>query len=281
MSVLFTYKVQRHFSTLRVDDDDLIPLASDIQSVSCVGQEKCSPERRADLVWGKPEGDKTAIVVRGERWEEPFDRDALFLQTQYLLDQLFAYKLSDHLQLHAGTVVSPSGKAWIVCGDSGAGKTSLTLALLIGNWGWLSDEYALFNEMEAGTVFSFPRNFNIKEHSFPHFPETAGLKHGREIFSQKMQKRIRFVDPSDLQRGVLLPKAELGGFIFPRYEPNGKASGFSAISSLETANRLLTSAMNVPAWGPALLARAVQSAPAYTFSYEFPRDIIRLAEPIL
>src|SRR6185436_4050609 len=129
----------------------------------------------ADIVWQPVDDRLTKIIAGDQPWEENFDEDDLFLQTQFLLDQMFAHKLSAHLQIHAGAVVAPSGKAWIICGESGAGKTSLTLTLILNGWQWLSDEFAMLSREKPGFVLPFPRNFNIKEYSFVHFPETAGL----------------------------------------------------------------------------------------------------------
>ncbi len=48
------------------------------------------------------------------------------------------------LRFHAG-VVAHDGKGLVICGTSGAGKSSLTLALLRAGWEYLSDEIAVLD----------------------------------------------------------------------------------------------------------------------------------------
>jgi hypothetical protein len=61
---------------------------------------------------------------------------------------------------HAG-VVAHKGQAALVCGDSGAGKTTLTLALLRQGCAYLSDEVALVDRA-TGTVAAYPRSLGIR-----------------------------------------------------------------------------------------------------------------------
>jgi len=63
--------------------------------------------------------------------------------------------------VHAG-VVAHAGQAALVCGESGAGKTTLTLALLRQGCAYLSDEVALVDRT-SGTVEAYPRSLGIRE----------------------------------------------------------------------------------------------------------------------
>jgi len=61
---------------------------------------------------------------------------------------------------HAG-VVAHAGHAALVCGESGAGKTTLTLALLRQGCAYLSDEVALVDR-DTGMVAAYPRSLGIR-----------------------------------------------------------------------------------------------------------------------
>ena len=66
------------------------------------------------------------------------------------------------LQFHAA-VMSYKSKGWIFVGNSGSGKTSISIYLLKHGWGFLSDEFALVNP-STSELTSFPRNLIIKPH---------------------------------------------------------------------------------------------------------------------
>src|SRR6185436_6481782 len=124
------------------------------------------------------------------------------------------------------------GAGWLICGPSGSGKTSITLAALRLGWKWLSDEWIFFSARHPRTMLGFRRNFNLKEHSFSRFPETAGRAHSHELLVQGRQQRVRFVDPEILAPGLWREEADLTGIIFPRFEPE---SGRVEVHRLESA----------------------------------------------
>src|SRR5207247_1335232 len=59
-------------------------------------------------------------------------------------------------------VVAWGGRAALLCGDGGAGKSTLTLALLRRGCAYLSDEVALL-DLTAGNVRAYPRSLGIRE----------------------------------------------------------------------------------------------------------------------
>lgn len=60
-----------------------------------------------------------------------------------------------------GAVMAHEGAAFIFAGGSGGGKSALSLKLLAAGWGFLSDEFAVFDPIER-RVFSFPRALLIR-----------------------------------------------------------------------------------------------------------------------
>lgn len=84
--------------------------------------------------------------------------------------------LTRFIFVHAGAV-AVNGRAWLLVGESGAGKTSIVAALLQRHATYLSDEVALLDPA-AGTVASFDLPMAIK----PWTLTAAGsLPPGREV----------------------------------------------------------------------------------------------------
>jgi hypothetical protein len=62
--------------------------------------------------------------------------------------------------LHGAALLDRQGKAWLVAGPSGFGKTSLTLDLLTRGAGFLSDDYAPL-DLADGTIQPYPRTVGL------------------------------------------------------------------------------------------------------------------------
>ncbi len=87
-----------------------------------------------------------------------------------VLDRLAARGI---LGLHAG-VVEIDGRAVILAGRSGRGKTTLTLALVRGGAGWLTDELALVDGDDR-TMLPYPRAMHVSPGTRALLPELSFL----------------------------------------------------------------------------------------------------------
>lgn len=182
MSTLFQHRKLDYTTTLRVDAAELETLAADLHSSACISKESCAAETPADLVWQASADGKWQILLHGSVWPGVVQSQAdLFLQSDGLLDDLVRERLQEFPMLHAGGVVDSGGRAAVLCGGSGAGKTSLVTAGVLRGWRWLSDERLCFRHADPTLAEGFRRNFNLKERSFREFPETAGLASAREL----------------------------------------------------------------------------------------------------
>ncbi|HXV74958.1 MAG TPA: hypothetical protein VD788_01465 [Candidatus Polarisedimenticolaceae bacterium] len=69
-------------------------------------------------------------------------------------------RVSSHAVLHAGALVDGRGRALLISGPSGFGKTSLTLELLGRGLRFLSDDYAPL-ELASGRIQPYPRTIGL------------------------------------------------------------------------------------------------------------------------
>jgi hypothetical protein len=274
LSTLFRYRIQDQNAALRVDADELLEAARALHSVCCHSRAEVSSEEPADLVWTRGGGDGFQIVLKGEIWENAMPLDDLFFQSENLLTQIFSEKLNHLLQLHAGTVQSPNGNGWTIIGQSQAGKTSLTLALAMLGWRWLSDELACVPEAEPLILLSFPRNFNLKEHSWVLFPETAGGCY--EIYSKPRKMRVRFIDPDVIVPGKSALKAPWKGILAPVFDPGAKVPELRVLGPMESFQKMVPEVLNWTPWGMAHLSSACQNLRAFELRYGNSRDAAKM-----
>lgn len=219
--------------------------------------------------------------MAGQSEPEVCSPSALYFLSEHRLTQLFAEKLKHFLQIHTATVVDPRGRGWLVCGPSRAGKTSLTLALIMAGWHWLSDEYALIAAEQPDLVHGFPRNFNLKESSFPLFPETKTLPHSIEFYSVGRGLNIRFIDPLDLMPNSFSANVKLHGVILPRWSSDCAENLLFETSGIEAAQILLGETANWQPWGLDVISRLCRKHPVFRYEYHNPRELSQLKETLL
>jgi hypothetical protein len=265
LNAQYTFAAHGQEVTLLVKSERLRLLARDLHS--CAQVRNPTEGASADIVW---EEEEFRISLNGEPWGIEETEAALFLQSENLVTQLLLSRFPNWTQIHAAGVVSPGGKGLMICGPSGAGKTSLTLALLRKEWSWISDEFVFISNADAQTFSGLKRNFNLKERSFLDFPETAGKLHTREFYSNVRRCRIRFFDPEVVFPRRQAANALLTGLVFPCYDPEASSPVLRRKSPLETINALLGEVALAQSWTPAWISATASLVPAFELKYRSP-----------
>ena len=122
---------------------------------------------------------------------------------------------------HAAGVVDPGGGAWLLVGDSHAGKSTTCINLVSAGWEYLSDDHVVLHRDEQTGHFvveGWPRPFNLD------VGWDAGAPRGRRIA----------VDPNTRWPGRWRRLAPLAGILFPRVEAESR----SALERLHPADAL-------------------------------------------
>lgn len=70
------------------------------------------------------------------------------------------YEVKDYFLIHAGSLMTPTGKSLIISAPCGFGKTTLTRELLKEGFKLLSDELAPIN-IKTGLIYPYPRGMGI------------------------------------------------------------------------------------------------------------------------
>lgn len=139
----------------------------------------CHAEGEDLLLW---DGHSTARIAAGGARVEVDVADGslrdgyLFAHVLLFISLVLALRWRGIFHLHAGALAAPGGRAILVSGHGGAGKSTLTLALLEAGCAYLGDD-AVFLSSRAGDppVLAFPRPFHVAPRTAEAFPRIAAL----------------------------------------------------------------------------------------------------------
>jgi hypothetical protein len=131
------------------------------------------------IVW---DGASRARVVAGGARIEVEVADATlgdphrFSQVFLLVALVLALRWRGLFHLHAGALVAPGGRGVLVAGGAGAGKSTLTVALLEQGCDYLGDDAVLLRAGGgAASVLALPRPFHLGERTAAAFPRLRAL----------------------------------------------------------------------------------------------------------
>lgn len=142
---------------VRTDDAEAAALLSLLWGPMTTGDES-EPARTYTLA----RGGEGWIATAGDSVEAVHETlwgvtDAL----RYRMLEVCEERLASYVTLHAAAVAR-DGELVLLAGESGAGKTTLTLALLDAGWTYLSDDLAPVS-IDTGLVHPFPKPLGVKD----------------------------------------------------------------------------------------------------------------------
>lgn len=184
------------------------------------------------------------------------------------------------LILHAA-VLEKNGRAVIMPGAPGAGKSTLCAALALSGWRLLSDEMALIS-LKDGSVMPIPRPVSLKNESI-------------QVIQQFSSKAEIGPDAADTVKGVVAhmkvptdsieqahTKAKPALLVCPQYQANASSSMVSK-PKRETFINVIQNAFNYSLLGKDGFLTAgnlVDACDCYTFTYSDLSDAIQIFDSL-
>ncbi len=192
-----------------------------------------------------------------EHWYEVLPHLEWFINWQIIRNR------HDYLQLHASSL-EMDGRALILPGSPGRGKSTLTAGLLARGWSYLCDEFALVDP-DTLMVHPFPRALCMKEASFD-VVERLGLPLYRKTPYYKVTKgRVGFLNPLEIRADVVGKPSCVRWVVFPQYIP-GATPTLEPMTRSQGAYALARQCFNFPVYEALavdILTDVVRSADCY------------------
>ncbi|MGH2536043.1 MAG: hypothetical protein ACRDHL_01470 [Candidatus Promineifilaceae bacterium] len=189
------------------------------------------------------------------------------LTTYGVLEDVIAIALTAHLRrrglflIHA-FAAALAGRAALLVGAIGSGKTTTGMALLSGGWRLLSNDSPLV--VAGGRILRYPGLLTAYPESFGRFEATAHLAEATE---EGRERRKMLVPAESIWPGVWLGEAAAGAIYFPQISGEGEHA-LRPLGAAEALRLLLPHA--VEQWDRELipthlrvLRQLVETAPAY------------------
>lgn len=225
-------------------------------------------------------GRQAMCFVDGEPKFKPFPRRFVLPHLEWCFNWCVFTRPNQYLILHSA-VVERGGRALIISGKPGAGKSTLCAGLMFRGWRLLSDEVALIRP-GIGNVTPVPRPVGLKDESIDvirRFEPAAVL--GPSCPGTRKGTVAHLRPPADsVERGE--EPALPAWMFFLSFEP-GASAELTAVSKAETLVRVAENAFNYSVLGAdgfETLADVIESSDCYELRYRDLDEAIQLIDDL-
>ena len=196
----------------------------------------------------------------------PIDQTMAFFE--WGLNWTIAQQALQYLIIHSA-VVEKEGKAIILPGMPGAGKSTLCAALVHHGWRLLSDEQALISQ-DATEIVPHARPINLKNQSIEVIKEFCPDAKFGQVFAQTSKGDICHVKPPVSAIEQIAVNAQPFAIVFPSYEHGLDQTKLTTMAKGETLIELINHCFNYTILGLdgfKRLSTLVENSQCFSLSY--------------
>lgn len=202
------------------------------------------------------------------------------LMIEMALNWCVAMRIFAYLTFHAA-VVERGGRALLIPGASGQGKTTLSASLMLRDWRLFSDEFALF-DMDSEQLVPYPRPLSIKNESFDVLKQFSGDAQFTTPMPETPKGRLAYLRPTAESIRRSAEPGKLAWIVFPEFAPEQEPA-IVPLQKSKTLFGLTRSSVNYDKFAQRsfdLIADLVDTVPAYSVRYRDIESAHRLIEEI-
>lgn len=249
-------------------------------------QETLDPSTFADLrvalvpgfAW-RMRGRQVALWSEGQRPFDPYPLKSALPLFEWGSNWLLAQRLNAYLLLHAG-VVARDDRALLLPAEPGSGKSTLTCALNLAGWRFLSDEFGVVDPV-SGQVLPMLKPAALKNRSIDIIGARPGARIG-PLFPKTHKGDVAHFVP-DRQSFLNRRRGATPCLVvFPRFQA-GAALYCAPLAPAQAAMRLGLNSFNYQSLGPVGFATVVglaQRTQAYELVYADLDDAVAHIETL-
>jgi HprK-related kinase A len=207
---------------------------------------------------------------------KPLPRAQAYAMLEWGMNWCIAGHAHYYLMLHAA-VLERNGQALIMPGDPGAGKSTLTAALMLDGWRLLSDEIALIDR-DDGLLYGLARPVSLKNASIDiiraHSTEAVLGEAARDTH----KGIVAHLQPSAISVGRVNDCAQPRWIVFPRWKADAGAR-LTLHSKAAAFLHLASHAFNYSLLGPLGFQRAgalMDACDCWDFEYSQLADALQV-----
>lgn len=207
---------------------------------------------------------------------KPLPQDQAFAMLEWGMNWCIAGHAHHYLMLHAA-VLERNGRALIMPGDPGAGKSTLTAALMLDGWRLLSDEITLIGRHD-GLLHGLARPVSLKNASIDiiqaHRPDAVMGDLARDTH----KGTVAHLRPTDISVAHVSVAARPAWIVFPRWKAHAEArltSHSKAAAFLHLASHAFNYSL-LGALGFQLTGHLMDACECWDFEYSRLPDAIRI-----
>lgn len=203
------------------------------------------------------------------------------LMFEQALNWCVATRTFTHLILHAA-VVAREGRALLIPGQSGQGKSTLCAALVTRGWRHVSDEFALLDPRSL-EITAHPRPISLKNQSLDVIAGWAPEVQLSEAHHGTPKGTVGYVRPTRAAVDAAPAPVRPAAILFPRFDAEGEA-GLAPFGTAAAFIALTACSVNYREFGQAgfvALSRLVGELPVMSATYPDTATAVGLAERAL
>lgn len=172
---------------------------------------------------------------------KPLPIDQTFALFEWGLNWVFATQCHNFLIIHSA-VVEKDGKALILPGSPGSGKSTLCAALVCKGWRLLSDEMALVS-LGTGLIHPLPRPISLKNESLDIIREYHPTAEFGAVAADTSKGTVGHMQVPETSIRSASQQAKPFAVVFPKYQRDSSAN-LEFLSSSETMYKLAENCFN-------------------------------------